>query len=58
MRSPRGLLLHGEWAVPGPSAVVIVLPPGAAIFVVGLAPVVILPVGWVRPLEGESKWWL
>lgn len=37
-----------------PSAIVILLPPGAAIFVLGLALIVIFPVGCVKPLEGEQ----
>lgn len=40
--------------MPRAFAIVILLPPGAATFVVGLALIVIFPVGCVKPLEGEQ----
>jgi len=40
--------------MPRPLAIVILLPPGAAIFVEGLALIVTFPVGCVKPCEGEQ----
>lgn len=37
------VLLHGDLSMPRPLAVVILLPPGAAVFIVGLALIVIFP---------------
>lgn len=45
MKSFRGVLLHGDLSMARNLAIVILLPPGAAIFVVGLALIVIFPVG-------------
>lgn len=53
MKPFRGVLLHGDLSMRRPSAIVILVPPGAAIFVLGLALIVIFPVGCVK-LEGEQ----
>lgn len=40
-QSFRGVLLHGDLSMPRPLVIVILLPPGAAVFIVGLALIVI-----------------
>lgn len=54
-KSFGGVLLHGDLSVLRPRGIVILLPPGAAIFAVDPALTVVFPAGCVNPLEGGKN---